>query len=38
MEKDNCTTVCTKDTRRQSTQQIQKIIFDEFFGVAYVIN
>ena len=35
MQKDNCTTVCTKNNTRQSAQQIQEIIVDEFFGVAY---
>ena len=31
MQKDNCTTVCTKNNTRQSTLQIQEIIFDPFF-------
>ena len=35
MQKDNCTTVCTKNNARQSTQQIQEIIFNHFFLVAY---
>ena len=35
MQKDNCTTVCTKNNARQSTQQIQKIIFNHFFAVEY---
>ena len=35
MQKDNCTTVCTKNNAKQSTQQIQEIIFDDFFAVAY---
>ena len=35
MQKDNCSTVCTKNNARQSTQQIQEIIFNHFFAVAY---
>ena len=35
MQKDKCTTVCTKNSTRQSTQQIQEIIFSHFFAVAY---
>ena len=30
MQKDNCTAVCTKNNTRQSTQQIQEIIFNVF--------
>ena len=35
MQKDNCTTICIKNNSRQSSQQIQEIIFNDFFGVAY---
>ena len=35
MQKDNCTTVCTKSNARQSTLQIQEIILNHFFAVAY---
>ena len=35
MLKDNCTTVYANNNARQSTQQIQEIIFDNFFAVAY---
>ena len=35
MLKDNCSTVCTENNARQSTQQIQEIIFNHFFAVAY---
>ena len=35
MQKDNCTTVCTKNNARQQTQQIQEIIFNHFFAVDY---
>ena len=35
MQKHKCTAVCTKNNTRQSTQQIQVIIFNDFFAVAY---
>ena len=35
MLKDNCTTVCAKNNAGQSTQQIQEIIFNDFFADAY---
>ena len=35
MQKDNCTTACTKNNAKQNTQQIQEIIFNDFFAVAY---
>ena len=35
MQKDNCTTICTKNNIRQSKQQIPEVIFKDFFGVAY---
>ena len=35
MQKDSCTTVCTKNNARQSTQQNQEIILNHFFFVAY---
>ena len=35
MQKDNCTTVCTKNNARQKTQQIPEIIFNDFLAVAY---
>ena len=35
MQKGNCITVCTKNNARQSTQQIQEIIFNHYFAVAY---
>ena len=35
MQKDNCTTTCTKNNTGQSTQQIQEIICNGFFAVVY---
>ena len=35
MQKDNCSIVFTKNNARQSTQQIQEIILNDFFAVAY---
>ena len=35
MHKHKCTAVCTKNNTRQSVQQIQEIIFNDFSAVAY---
>ena len=35
LQKDNCTTVCTKNNASQSTHRIQEIIFNDFFAIAF---